>query len=221
MPFSEFKLKQLRGSGIEMKLKAIIGDYPFKLVKGSLDIDVLDIENDSRKIKKDGLFIAEKGFTVDGHEYIQGAIEKGAGAVVIQDDIDIKEDITVIKVEDSIDALAKFSSRFYKEAWKNMNMIGITGTNGKTSTTYFIKSILEEDNKKSGILGTMGAVIDNKLTNLDNTTPNALVIHSLLSEMIKSKVDSCIMEVSSHALELKRVEYMRFQIGIFTNITKE
>lgn len=204
-----------------MKLKYMVEGYDFTLVKGSLDIDVFNIENDSRSVKDGSLFIAEKGFTVDGHKFINKALEKGAAAIVIQDDLYVGEDITVIKVEDSIDALAKFSSIFHGDPWKDMNMIGITGTNGKTSTTYFIKSILEEGNKKIGILGTMGSIIDNKLTSLDNTTPNALVIHNSLRKMVESKTDTCIMEVSSHALELKRVEYMKFQIGIFTNLTKE
>ena len=204
-----------------MKLENIVEDYKIQLIKGSLDIDIIHIENDSRNIKEGSLFIAEKGFTVDGHDYIHKAIENGAIAIVIQEDMDIREDITVIKVENSIDALAKFASTFYLESWKDMDMIGITGTNGKTSITYFIKSILEANKNKVGILGTMGSVIDGKLSNLTNTTPNAIVIHNLLNQMVKSKVDSCIMEVSSHALELKRVEYMDFQVGIFTNLTKD
>lgn len=204
-----------------MKLKTIIQDYPHRLVKGSLDIDIFHIGNDSRKLKKNSLFIAEKGFTVDGHRFIKKAIENGAIAIVIQDDIYIEEEITVIKVDDSIDTLARFSSAFYGESWKNMNMIGITGTNGKTSITYFIKSILDKENRKTGIIGTMGAIIDGKSIDLDNTTPNSLVIHNLLKNMAEHGTDTCIMEVSSHALELKRVEYMKFQIGIFTNLTKD
>lgn len=204
-----------------MKLQFIIGDYPCTLVKGSLGIDILGIENDSRKIVDGGLFIAEKGFTVDGHDFINKAIENGALAIVVEEDIHIETDITIIKVWDSIDALAKFSGVFQEEPWNDVNMIGITGTNGKTSTTYFIKSIFEEDNKKIGIIGTIGAIIDNKLTNLNNTTPNSLVIHDSLKKMVEVKTDTCIMEVSSHALELKRVEYMKFQIGLFTNLTKE
>lgn len=205
-----------------MQLKSIIENYPFKLIKGSLDLDIKNIEKDSRNIKKGSLFIAEKGFTVDGHDFIQKAIENGASAIIIEKDIHIKEDnVTVIKVESSIDALAKISGVFCEKPWNNMNMIGITGTNGKTSTTYFIKSILEEYNKKIGIIGTIGAIIDNKLVDLKNTTPDALVIHNTLKDMVAVKTDTCIMEVSSHALELKRVEYMNFDIGLFTNLTKD
>ena len=204
-----------------MKLRDIVKSYKIELIQGNLDIDILHIENDSRNIKKASLFIAEKGFTVDGHNFIDKAIANGAVAVVIQDPIDIDEDIAVIKVENSVDALARFSSVFYGNPWKKMDLIGITGTNGKTSISYFIKSILEANKNRIGILGTMGSVIDGKLSNLVNTTPNAIIIHKLLNEMVKSKIDTCIMEVSSHALELKRVEYMKFQIGVFTNLSKD
>ncbi|WP_313757217.1 UDP-N-acetylmuramoyl-L-alanyl-D-glutamate--2,6-diaminopimelate ligase [Tissierella sp.] len=204
-----------------MNLKDIIKDYKFDLIKGDLDTEITGIENDSREIKKGNLFIAEKGFTVDGHNYIHKAIENGAVAVILEKEVSISEDITIIKVEDSIDALARLSGAFHKEPWRSLDMIGITGTNGKTSITYFIKSILEENNKNVGIIGTIGAVIGNERVKIDNTTPNALVIHDLLKRMVDMKTDICIMEVSSHSLELKRVEYMDFQIGIFTNLTKD
>lgn len=204
-----------------MNLKYITRGYEFELIKGKLDINITGVENDSRKIQKGNLFIAEKGFTVDGHDYIDKAIENGAVGVVVEKQVSIDEDITVIKVENSIDALAKFSGIFHEEPWKNLQMIGITGTNGKTSITYFIKSILEENNKKVGIIGTIGAVIGDKNIKIDNTTPNALIIHDLLKKMADIETDTCIMEVSSHSLELKRVEYMDFQIGLFTNLTKD
>lgn len=208
-------------AGADVKLEEIVKNYSFNLIKGDLTIEITGIENDSRKIQKGNLFIAEKGFTVDGHNYIDKAIENGALAVVVEKEIDVKEDITVIKVEDTIDAMAKFSGVFHNEPWNNINMIGITGTNGKTSTTYFIKSILNEGNIKVGIIGTIGAIVGDKQLALENTTPNALVIHDLLSKMANIETDTCIMEVSSHSLELKRVNYMDFQVGIFTNLTKD
>lgn len=204
-----------------MKLKEVLKDYPFTLLRGSLDREITGIKNDSRKVEKGDLFIAEKGFTVDGHDYIENAIENGAIAVVIDREVDIKEDITVIKVEDSVDALARFSSIFNCKPWEQLKLIGITGTNGKTSTTYFIKSILEEYNKKVGIIGTIGAIIVDEKVDIANTTPNALTIHNLLKEMVDKSLDFCIMEVSSHALELKRVNYMDFHLGIFTNLSKD
>ncbi len=204
-----------------MKLSKILEAYPIKLLKGSLDIEIKAIENDSRKVKEGYLFIAEKGYTVDGHDYIDKAIENGAIALVVEKDIDTDKDISIIKVEDTVDALAKFSSVFHAEPWLNLDLVGITGTNGKTSTTYFIKSIFNANNESSGIIGTNGAIIGDEKVDIANTTPNALVIHSLIKKMEDKNLKGCIMEVSSHALDLKRVEYMTFDYGIFTNLTKD
>lgn len=204
-----------------MNLKDIINNYRVEWIKGNTNINILNIENDSRKIENGYMFIAEKGFTVDGHDYIAKAMEKGATAVVIQEEIEINNDVTVIKVEDTIDAMAKFSGNFNKKPWEKLNMIGITGTNGKTSTTYFLKSILEEKRHKTGVIGTNGAVIDKEIIDIPNTTPNSLSIHKLLEKMVESEIESCIMEVSSHALDLNRVKYMSFDVGIFTNLSKE
>lgn len=204
-----------------MILRDLIKDYSYNLIKGSLDINILGIENDSRKIKEGYLFIAEKGFTVDGHDYINKAIEKRAVAVITEKDISVHNDITIIKVEDSIDVLARISSVFNGESWKNLEMIGITGTNGKTSTTYFIRSIFNANQKKCGVIGTIGAVVGDEEIKLNNTTPNALVIHDIIKKMVDINCDVCVMEASSHALELKRLNYMDFQIGLFTNLTKD
>ncbi|MDR7857185.1 UDP-N-acetylmuramoyl-L-alanyl-D-glutamate--2,6-diaminopimelate ligase [Tissierella sp.] len=204
-----------------MYLRDITTDYEFDLIKGSIDINITGIKDDSRKIEKGNLFIAQKGFTVDGHNFIDMAIQNGARAIVVEENITVDKDITVIKVKDSVNALAKFSGIFHKEPWNELEMIGITGTNGKTSTTYFIKSIFEKNKKKVGIIGTIGAVIDRELIPIKNTTPNSLTIHELLKEMVDANSDTCIMEVSSHSLELKRVEYINYQVGLFTNLTKD
>ncbi|WMM23360.1 UDP-N-acetylmuramoyl-L-alanyl-D-glutamate--2,6-diaminopimelate ligase [Tissierella sp. MB52-C2] len=204
-----------------MKLRDIAKDYKIDLIKGSLDIDIKNIKNDSRYVEKGDLFIAEKGFTVDGHDYIKNAIDNGAVAIVVEKEISIEEDVTIIKVEDTIDALGKFSGIFFNKPWKDLEVIGITGTNGKTSITYFIKSILEENSNKVGVIGTMGAVIGKESIKLENTTPNSLVIHELLKNMVDKEMEFSIMEVSSHSLELKRVDNIDFQIGLFTNLTKD
>lgn len=204
-----------------MKLKELLGNYKFTLLKGNLDAKISGIKNDSRKITKGDLFIAEKGYTVDGHQFINSAIEKGAVAVIIDKEIEIEQDIAVIKVEDSIDALAWVSGIYFGNPWKSLDTIGITGTNGKTSTSYFIKNIFEKEGKKSGIIGTIGAIIGDEEITIDNTTPNSLTIQNILKQMLNEKIDTAIMEVSSHALELKRVNYMFFDVGLFTNLTKD
>lgn len=202
-----------------MKLEEIIYDYTVNSISGEKDIDIKGIKNDSTKVEQGDMFIAEKGYTVDGHNYIKDAIKNGAIAVVVEKDVDV--DVTCIKVDNSVEAMAKLSANFYDNPWRKMEMIGITGTNGKTSTTYLLKSIFEQSRKKTGLIGTNGALIGDRKINIENTTPNSLVIHSILNEMIKDDVETCIMEVSSHALDLNRVKYMNFDIGLFTNLSKD
>lgn len=204
-----------------MKLGDIIKDYKIYSIDGDNNIKISGIKNDSRKIEKGDMFVAEKGYTVDGHDYIDSAIKKGAVALVVEESVDAKEGITIIKVENSTQAMAKFSSNFYREALEKINLIGITGTNGKTSTTYLLKSILKEEINNIGIIGTNGALIGEKKVSIENTTPNSLVIHGLLNDMMQNHIDTCLMEVSSHALELNRVDYMNFEVGVFTNLSKD
>lgn len=203
-----------------MNLEQIINGYEIHNISGKKNIDIKNIKNDSRKIEKGDMFIAEKGYTVDGHLYIEDAIKNGALAVVTEEDI-LDYDITWIEVENSVEAMAKFSSNFYQKPWEKMNMIGITGTNGKTSTTYLLKSIFDQVGSRVGIIGTNGVLVGDKHISINNTTPNSLMLNGILDNMNKEYVDRCIMEVSSHALELNRVEYMEFDIGLFTNISKD
>ena len=205
-----------------MELKAIIEGTEFEILKGNIDINITGIKNDSRKVSKDNMFIAIEGFTVDGHDFIEGALERGANCIVVQKDIKMeKEGVTLIKVKDTIETLARYSSRFYREPSKSLDLIGVTGTNGKTSITYLVKSIFEAENEKTGIIGTMGSIIDNKIIDNKNTTPESLTIQRHLRKMVDSGIKYCVMEVSSHSLDMKRVEYMDFQIGIFTNLTED
>lgn len=220
LPFSQCFINNEK-AGIYMNLEYIIDNYKVNNIKGKRDIDIKDIKNDSRKIEKGDMFIAEEGYTVDGHDYVDEAMKRGAIAFVVEKDISLSDDVTVIQVEDSVEAMAKFSSNFYDKPWEKFSMIGITGTNGKTSTTYLLKSILKENGDKVGIIGTNGALIEEEEVNIDNTTPNSLVIHGILDEMNENNIDKCIMEVSSHALDLNRVKYMSFDVGVFTNISKD
>lgn len=204
-----------------LNLYDILKRYPTIVIKGPVDIEIQGLEHDSRKVTKNSLFVAQKGFTQDGHEFIQEAIDRGAIAVLVEEDVDLDEDVTIIKVRDSLDALGYISGNYHELPWKSMKMIGITGTNGKTSASYYIKSILEANNSKVGILGTIGAIIDNKPIDLANTTPDSLEIQKMLHKMVGANVEYCAMEVSSHALDLKRVKYMDFDIGIFTNLSED
>lgn len=204
-----------------MLLSEIIGKYPYKLISGKNDLNVTGIEHNSKNIKKGNLFIAQKGYNLDGHNYIDDAIKKGAVAVVKDKDINLNQEITTVDVYNSTDALGYFAAKYYSQPWTSMNTIGITGTNGKTTTSYLIKHILEINKLKVGIIGTMGVIVNKEHIDIPNTTPDSLEIQRNLNRMVEDKIDYCIMEVSSHALEMKRVKYMDFNIGIFTNLSKD
>lgn len=204
-----------------MKLEDVLGVYPILEIKGSVEKDIRGIEHNSKKIKSGDLFIAQRGFTHDGHKFIEDAIKMGASVIVVEDAIEPIEGITIVKVANSVDALAYFSGKFYNLPWKEMEFIGITGTNGKTSTSYILRDIFISNNNKVGLIGTIGAMIGETHLPLLNTTPDSLELERNLEKMREGKVDYSIMEVSSHALDLKRVRYMDFNIGIFTNLSSE
>lgn len=204
-----------------MILKDLIGEYPIRKSIGQMDIEISGINHDSRKVTSGNIFVAQKGFTVDGHKYIKDAINNGAKAILIEDDIELIAGVTIIKVDDSIDALGYLSRRYFDKANKLLKIIAITGTNGKTSTSYFLKSVIEKHNSKTALLGTTGVIMGDIHLKLDNTTPDALVIQENLNHMVENNMEYCIMEVSSHALALKRVDYIDFYRAIFTNLSPE
>ena len=203
-----------------MKLSELINKANILDVKGSLDIEIDKIVYDSRYVTEASVFVAISGFKVDGHEFIENAIKCGAKAIVVEKNIDLK-DVTVIKVKNTRYALAEISSKFYDNPSSKLNLMGVTGTNAKTTTTYLLQSIFEAANKRIGIVGTIGNIIDGKLFKTNNTTPQSLELQETFSKMVDSKMDSCIIEVSSHALELDRVSFSDFEVGIFTNLSVE
>ncbi len=182
--------------------------------------DITSIEYDSRKVKEGSVFVAIEGFETDGHKYIDSAVKNGACAVVCQKDIDI-EGATKILVPDSRKALAVMAKEFFSNPASGMKIIGITGTNGKTTTTYLVKEILEYKNHKVGLIGTNQNMIGNRVIESSRTTPESLELHKLFSEMYSEGVEYVIMEVSSHSLCLDRVYGIDFEIGAFTNLTRD
>jgi UDP-N-acetylmuramoyl-L-alanyl-D-glutamate--2,6-diaminopimelate ligase len=207
--------------GINMNLVELFGDYPILKTVGEMNKDILGIKHDSRKIKLNELFIAKKGFTKDGHKFINEAIKNGASTILLDEMTETIPGITYILVKDTYDAVSYISSRYFDEPSKKMTMVAITGTNGKTSTSYLIQSILNANCINTGIIGTLGVKIDDNLNKLENTTPEPISLHYNLYKMVKANIKACAMEVSSHALELKRAEYIDFDIGVFTNLTKD
>lgn len=202
-----------------MKLKDILKGCQYKVIQGSVDIDIKDIAYDSRNVMPGFLFVAMKGFMVDGHSYIGKAIDKGATAIITEKDFTIDRDVTVIKMKDTRRKLATISRTFFNYPDKEIITIGVTGTKGKTTTSWTIMKMLEENGKKAGVIGTMGVFFQDKYYHTINTSPEAYDVYKYMREMIKSKVEYFIMEVSSQSLKLHRWEDMTFDYGIFTNLS--
>ena len=204
-----------------MKLKKILNNIEYELIKGSLDTNITDLCYDSRKVTKDCAFICLEGTQVDGHDFIDTAIKKGASTIFIEKDIEVSQPVTVIKLSNTRKDLSLLSINYFDNPASKLAMIGITGTKGKTTTSWMIKNILEEEGKKVGVIGTMGVFIGNNHYETINTTPESYEIQKYLSEMVNQNIEYAIMEVSSQALKVGRIEGMTFDYGIFTNLTKD
>lgn len=210
-----------------MKLKKLlVGIENFK-AKGDMDLEIKKIECNSKKVVPNSLFVAIKGYDFDGHEYIEEAVQNGATAVMLDMSADFKKikvpkDITVIITEDTRKALAKVSCNFFGNPSRLFKLIGVTGTKGKTTTTYMIKSILEKAGYKVGLIGTIANYIGEECLGFsDRTTPESLELQELFFKMAKEKVDYVVMEVSSQSLKLSRVDGCFFDYAIFTNLYKD
>lgn len=211
-----------------MELRKILVGIDGLKAKGSLDLDISSVECDSREVKQGSLFIAIKGYEVDGHKYIGNAIEKGAKAIIFEEGVDYKEfvslakNVTLIMAPNTREALAKCSCNFYDNPSKKMKVIGLTGTKGKTTTSFMLKSILEKQGKKVGIIGTIAVYVGDKLIkNSDRTTPESNKLQEILAKMYDLGIEVVIMEVSSQSLKLGRVAGMEFYAGVFTNLSED
>jgi UDP-N-acetylmuramoyl-L-alanyl-D-glutamate--2,6-diaminopimelate ligase len=203
-----------------VNLRMLIEGISFLDISGSLDIEIEGIAYDSRMVLKNYLFVSMGGYATDGHFYIGEAISRGAAAVIVEKDF-VAENTTVIWVKNSRKILPIISSRFYNNPTNVLKLIGITGTNGKTTTAYLIKSILESWNKRVGLIGTIAVEIGAKKIDSMRTTPESLDLHKMFMEMVDEGLSYVIMEVSSHSLIQKRVEGCNFHIGAFTNLSQD
>lgn len=207
-----------------MKLLELLDGVNYKLIKGSLDKEIVKIQYDSRKVKENHMFVCLAGFEVDGHNYANKAIESGATVIVCEKDLEfdkISDEITVIKVEEGRKTLAIMSANYYGHPTKRLKLIGVTGTNGKTTSVYILKSILEKAGEKVGLIGTIANYIGKEKVKSERTTPESLELQKLFKDMVDKGCKYCVMEVSSHSLELDRVYGCNFEVGIFTNLTRD
>ncbi len=205
-----------------MTLSKILENSEYEILQGDISAEISDIIYDSRKIIPQSVFVCLVGAVVDGHKFIPQAIEGGAAAVVVDREVlDIPKSITVIKVKDTRRALAVMSAAFFGHPAKELVTIGLTGTKGKTTTTYMIKSVLEATGNKTGLIGTTGILIGNEMLPAKNTTPESYEIHKIFRQMVDSGCKYAVMEVSSQGLKHDRVYGIEFDFGVFTNFSPD
>lgn len=201
-----------------MKLADLLKKLKYTCVKGTADVDITTVAYDFRRVERGSLFICIKGAVADGHRFAEAAVNKGASALVVEDDVTVPENVTVIRVEDSRYALACISAEYFGNPADKLKVIGITGTKGKTTTTYLVKSILDSAGHKCGLVGTIETIIGDKVIKASNTTPESYVLQDYFKQMVDCGCDCVVMEVSSQGLMLHRTAGFTFEIGIFTNI---
>jgi UDP-N-acetylmuramoyl-L-alanyl-D-glutamate--2,6-diaminopimelate ligase len=204
-----------------MLLAETLKGITYNVITGETGIDIKGITYDSRQVEPGYLFVCISGFKTDGHLYIDQAIKNGATAILVEKVIDQIDAVTIIMTANNRKALARLASNFYDRPSHNMKVIGITGTNGKTTTTHLIKAILEEAGLKTGLMGTLYAQVDNKTIDFGHTTPEAPEVEKFMEICQENKAQYIVMEVSSHALDLYRVDCIDFNIAVFTNLTQD
>lgn len=205
-----------------MLLSNLLKGLSYEVVQGSVNININGLKYDSRMVETGDAFVCIEGYKIDAHSYISSAINNGCYCVISMKDVNTYDNnVTIIKVLDIREALAVASENFFGNPSSKLNLIGITGTNGKTTTSFMIKKILEEAGYKVGLIGTIANYIGDKKLLTHNTTPESLEISKLFYDMVNLGVSHCVMEVSSHSLYLKRVFGLNFSVGIFTNLTQD
>ncbi len=200
------------------RLEKLLERLDYTVVQGSTDIEITDLVYDSRKVKPGCLFVCIKGTAVDGHTFAGEVAKKGAAAILVQEDVEAPPNVTVVKVADSRYGLALVSCAWFHYPAERLKVIGVTGTKGKTTTTYMVKSILENAGYKVGLIGTIEAIIGDNVIPANNTTPESWVVQSYFQQMVEAGCQCVVMEVSSQGLMMHRTAGIPFEIGIFTNI---
>lgn len=201
-----------------MTLEYLLEKLDYKIIAGQVSLPVSKLIYDSRLACQDGVFVCISGAVADGHTFIQEVVQKGVTAVIVEKEVEVPENVTVIRVENTRKALAYMSSAYFGYPAEQLKTIGITGTKGKTTTTYMVKSILEKTGFRTGLIGTIETVIGEKTIPAKNTTPESYVVQETFREMVDAGIQCVVMEVSSQGLMLDRVSGFTFDYGIFTNL---
>lgn len=204
-------------------LEQLVGLLPQPIVEGRLDRTIEAVAHDSRKVVPGTMFFCLTGAHVDGHDFVAEVARRGASAIVVEKNVPLPADtdITIIKVASTRAAMQAVVPYFFDYPGHKLRMIGVTGTNGKTTTTYLIRSILQQAGFKVGLIGTIQTLIEDRVLAVKNTTPDVIELQSTLAEMVSCGIEYVVMEVSSHALALNRVAGCEFDIGVFTNMTQD
>ena len=202
-----------------MKLQKLLKNLHLLIPFKGEDLDISSIENDNRKVQNGSLFICIKGYTVDGHDFAEAAVKNGAAAILAERPIAL--DVPVILVKDTTRAMAVLADTFYGQPTKKLHLIGITGTNGKTTTSHLIEKIMVDAGQRTGLIGTMYTKIAEEIIETKNTTPESLTLQKTFQQMVDRGVETAVMEVSSHALDLGRVHGCDYDVAVFTNLTQD
>jgi UDP-N-acetylmuramoyl-L-alanyl-D-glutamate--2,6-diaminopimelate ligase len=202
-----------------MKLQKLLKNLHLLVPFKDGDLEITSIENDNRKVQKGSLFICIKGYTVDGHDFAESAVKNGAAAILAERPLSL--DVPVILVKDTTRAMAVLADTLYGQPTKKLHLIGITGTNGKTTTSHLIEKIMVDAGQKTGLIGTMYTKIAEKTIETKNTTPESLTLQKTFQQMVEAGVNTAVMEVSSHALDLGRVHGCDYDVAVFTNLTQD
>ena len=201
-----------------MRLLNLLERLEYTCLQGSLDREIAEVIADSRKAKEGSLFICIRGAVVDGHTFASAVAAQGTKVIVVEEPVEVPADVTVVQVKDSRYAMAVIAAAYYGYPGDQLKVIGITGTKGKTTTTYMVKSILENAGYKVGLIGTIETIIGDTVIPSANTTPESLLVQKYFRQMLDAGCDCAVMEVSSQGLMLHRTAGFQFEIGIFTNI---
>lgn len=201
-----------------MKLSQLLERMEYTCVQGSADIPISHLLYDSRNACPDGVFVCISGAVMDGHTFISDVVMKGVTAVIVEKDVKAPAHVTVIRVKNTRVALAYMSAAYFGYPAEQLKTIGITGTKGKTTTTYMVRSILENSGFKTGLIGTIETIIGKKVIKANNTTPESYLVQQYFRDMVNAGCECVVMEVSSQGLMLHRVDGFTFDYGIFTNL---